>query len=45
LAAVHVSNHLFWVLQEHGYEDESYLIAQILPTDVRQLIEVNGGGC
>ena len=45
LAAVHVSNRLFWVLQEHGYEDETYLIAEIGSTDVRHLIEVNGGGC
>lgn len=45
LAAVHVSNQLFWVLQEHGYEDETYLIAEIRPTEVRYPIEVNGGGC
>jgi hypothetical protein len=45
LAAVHVSNHLFWVVQEHGYEDETYLIADIRPTDVPYPIEVNGGAC
>jgi hypothetical protein len=45
LAVIHVSNHLFWVLQEHGYEDETYLIAEIGPTDVRYPIQVNGGGC
>jgi hypothetical protein len=45
LAAVHVSGHVFWVLQEHGYEDETYLIAEIGPTDVGYPIEVNGGGC
>jgi hypothetical protein len=45
LAAVHVANHLFWVLEEHGYEDETYLIAEIGPTSVRYPIEVNGGGC
>jgi len=45
LAAVHVSNHLFWVLQEHGYEDETYLIAEIGPTAIRYPINVSGGGC
>lgn len=44
-AALHVSGKLFWVLQEHGYEDESYAIAEIRPTEVRYLINVNGGGC
>jgi hypothetical protein len=33
LAALHLSNRLFWLLQEHGYEDESYIVAE------------NGGGC
>jgi hypothetical protein len=45
LAALHVSNHLFWVLQDHGYGDETYLIAEIGPTDLRYPINVNGGGC
>lgn len=45
LAAVHISNRVFWVLQRHGYEDEAYVIAEIGPTDVRYPIEVNGGGC
>jgi hypothetical protein len=41
----HVSDLAFWVLQEHGYEDETYLIAEIGPADVRYPITVNGGGC
>jgi len=45
LAIVHVSDLPFWVLQEHGYEDEIYLIAEIGPADVRYPITVNGGGC
>ena len=45
LAAFRVSGQLFWVLQEHGYEDETYLIAEIRETEVRYPIEVNGGGC
>jgi hypothetical protein len=28
-AAFRVSGQLFWVLQEHGYEDETYLIFTI----------------
>jgi len=45
LGAVHVSRRLFWVLQEHGYEDETYVIAEIGPTRVRFPLSVNGGGC
>ena len=45
LAAVRVASGVVWVLQEHGYEDETYLIAEIGPTGVRYPIEVNGGGC
>jgi hypothetical protein len=45
LAAVRVNDQLFWVLQEHGYEDETYLIAEIRQSEVRYPIEVNGGGC
>jgi hypothetical protein len=44
LAAFRVSDRLFWVLQEHGYEDETYVIAEIGPSEVRYQIEVNGGG-
>jgi hypothetical protein len=45
LATLRISGQLFWVLQEHGYEDETYLIAEIRQSDVRYPIEVNGGGC
>ena len=45
LAAFRVSGRVFWVIQEHGYEDETYGIAEIGPSGVRYPIMVNGGGC
>jgi hypothetical protein len=45
LAAFRVSGQLFWVLQEHGCEDETYLIVEIRASEVRYPIDVNGGGC
>jgi len=45
LAALHLSNRLFWLLQEHGYEDESYIVAEIAPSGVRYRVSINGGGC
>ena len=45
LAALHVSGQLFWVLEEHGYEDETYVIAEVGPSGVRYLITADGGGC
>lgn len=45
LAAFRVLGQLFWVLQEHGYEDETYLIAEIRASEVRYPIDVSGGGC
>jgi hypothetical protein len=45
LAAFRISGRLFWVLQEHGYEDETYLIADIRETAIQYPIDVNGGGC
>ena len=45
LAAFRVAGRVFWVVQEHGYEDETYGIAEIGPSGVRYPIMVNGGGC
>ncbi len=45
LAAVRVAGRLFWVMEEDGYEDERYVIAEIRPTGVQYAIKVNGGGC
>ena len=45
LAAIHLPNQLVWILQEHGYEDESYVVADITARGVRRALEVGGGGC
>jgi hypothetical protein len=45
LGTFRVSRQMFWVLQEHGYEDESYLIVEIRPSEIRYAVDVNGGGC
>lgn len=45
LAALRVSNQVFWVLQEHAYESETYVIAEIGPAEVHYPIRVAGGGC
>jgi hypothetical protein len=45
LAALRLSGDLFWVLQEHGYEDETYIVADVRPGGVRYVLVANGGGC
>jgi hypothetical protein len=45
LGAIHVAGQVFWVVQEHGYEDEAYLIAEIGQSQIRHPIGVGGGGC
>jgi hypothetical protein len=45
LAAVHVDGRRFWVLQELGYQSETWVIAEVQPAAVRYVLEVNGGGC
>ena len=45
LAALHLADRLFWILQEHGYEDESYVVAEIAPSGIRYRLTFNGGGC
>jgi len=45
LAALRLSDLQFWILQEHGYEDESYVIAEIRAAKIRYPIRVSGGGC
>jgi hypothetical protein len=45
LAVVSLSGQLFWVLEDHGYEDQRFRIAQILETAVTDVIEMYGGGC
>jgi hypothetical protein len=45
LAAVHVGDRTFWVLQEHGYESEVYAIEEIGAADTRRLVQRDAGGC
>lgn len=45
LAALHLSGQLFWILQELGYENENYVIANIRAATVRPVLAVDGGGC
>src|SRR6185503_15893277 len=45
LSALRVSGRLFWVLVEHGYEDETYRIVEVGQSGISGRIEVNGGGC
>jgi len=45
LAAVHVGDRAFWVLQEHGYESEVYAIEEIGAADTRRLVQRDAGGC
>jgi hypothetical protein len=45
LGAFRVATQLFWVLQEHGYEDETYRVAEIGPAGITYPITFLGGGC
>lgn len=45
LGAAWVGRRSFWVIQEHGWEDENYHIVEIGPAGVRDHIEFDGGGC
>lgn len=45
LAALRVANRSFWILQEHGYEDETYHVVEVGSSEVREAIKVDGGGC
>lgn len=45
LGAFRVATQLFWVLQEHGYEDETYRVAEIGPSGIGYPITFLGGGC
>lgn len=44
-ASIHVSSRVFWILQEHDYEDEQYVIADVGPAEVRYPVRFNAGGC
>jgi hypothetical protein len=45
LAALRVASHWFWIMREHGYEDETFHIVETGPAHVREALEVEGGGC
>ncbi|HEU4689378.1 MAG TPA: hypothetical protein VFS23_13480 [Vicinamibacterales bacterium] len=45
LAALHVSDRSFWILQEHGYEDETFVVVEITADGVHRQREAAGGGC
>ena len=45
LAALHLADRLFWLLQEDGYEDENYIVAEVGASGIRYRVSVNGGGC
>jgi len=45
LGTIHIARRLFWVLQENGYENERYVIAEIEPKQTQYLVDVNAGGC
>jgi hypothetical protein len=45
LGALRVGSRSFWILQDHGYEDEAYQIVEIGPTGAQIVFEADGGGC
>jgi hypothetical protein len=45
LGALRVGRRSFWVVQEHGWEDETYVILEVGPAEVRRAFAVAGGGC
>ena len=45
LAALHQTGQRFWILVEHGYEGESYTVAEITPSGVHYRVSAHGGGC
>ena len=45
LGAVRAGGRSFWVMQEHGWEDESFVLLDVGPSHVQQVMKVEGGGC
>jgi len=39
LAAIHLANGRFWVIQKHGYVGETYVLADIAQTRTQYLVE------
>jgi hypothetical protein len=40
-----LADQLYWVNQEHGYEDETCVIVEIRQSSIRYVVRANGGGC
>jgi hypothetical protein len=45
LGILQVAERSFWVLQDHGYEDERYQLIEVGDGGVHTVLEVEGGGC
>jgi hypothetical protein len=45
LGALRAGARSFWVMQEHGWEDEAFLLLEVGPSNVGQVMRVEGGGC
>lgn len=40
-----IKDRTFLIAEEHGYEDESYIIFEIRGSTIRRVLEVSGGAC
>lgn len=40
-----IKDRTFLIAEEHGYEDESYIIFEIRGSTIRRVLEASGGGC
>lgn len=45
MASLEVSGRLFWVLQQHGWEDEHYIVVEIGRSAIESEIDFRAGGC
>jgi hypothetical protein len=45
LATLEMDGRNFWVVQEHGYEDETYEIIELSSRGAERLLTFEGGGC
>ena len=45
LAVIHVAEKAFWIAQDHGWEDEAFVILEVGTSGPREILRVEGGGC
>ncbi len=45
LGAVRAGTRSYWVMQEHGWEDETFVLLEVGPSHVKEVMRVEGGGC